>query len=118
MKSVLAWLLLIAPVWAGDADVIKVEVRAAGSATFNFDVTIRSADTGWARYADRIEVLAQDGAVLGIRVLDHPHEDEQPFTRDVYGVRVPVGVDRVVVRARFKPPGADGESVTIGLPGR
>ena len=34
----------------------------------DLDVTIRSKDTGWERYADRIEALAPDGTVLGTRI--------------------------------------------------
>lgn len=41
-------------------------------------------------------------ALLGRRVLLHPHETEQPFTRDLYGVSTPAGVTHVTVRARHK----------------
>jgi hypothetical protein len=34
-------------------------------------------------FAGALEVLVPDGAVLGRRVLLHPHETEQPFTRDL-----------------------------------
>jgi hypothetical protein len=101
---------------AGEADVIDVTVRSAGSDRFDFDVTVRSNDTGWSHYADKIEVLAPDGSVLGTRVLLHPHEAEQPFTRDVYGVAVPSGIAEVVVRAHHKPTGYDGAVMTVRLP--
>jgi hypothetical protein len=87
---------------AGEADVIGVKVRAAAGRTFGFDVTVRSRDTGWDYYAERFEVVAPDGAVLGTRVLVHPHETEQPFTRELDGVRIPPGIDRVTVRAWMK----------------
>ena len=93
-----------------------VDRRSAG--LYDFDVTIRSRDTGWDRYADRFEVLAPDGRVLGVRVLDHPHENEQPFTRELSGVAIPRGIDRVTIRARFKPVGYDGATLTIALPTR
>ena len=119
MKSTAFLALLIAtPAWAGDADVIKVDVRAASKSIFNLDVTIRSKDTGWERYADKIEALGPDGAVLGTRVLDHPHDTEQPFTRDLYDVVVPAGIARVTVRAHIKPSGYDGATMTVVLPGR
>lgn len=101
---------------AGEADVIEVAVRQAGDDRFDFDVTVRSNDTGWSHYADKIEVLAPDGSVLGTRVLLHPHETEQPFTRDVYGVAVPPGVAEVVIRAHHKPTGYDGAVMTVRLP--
>ena len=78
-----AALLGAAPAWAGDADVIRAMFERRANGLYDFDVTVRSKDTGWDRYADRIEVLAPDGTVLATRVLFHPHDDEQPFTRDV-----------------------------------
>jgi len=103
--------------YAGDADVIAVVVRQTAG-LYDLDVTIRSKDTGWERYADRIEALSPDGAVLGTRVLEHPHDDEQPFTRDLYELRVPPGITSVTVRAHFKPTGFDGTAKTVPLPGR
>ncbi len=104
-------------VWAGDADVIAVVVRRHAE-LYDLDVTIRSKDTGWERYADQIEALGPDGAILGTRVLEHPHDDEQPFTRDLYEVRVPSGVTRITVRARFRPTGYNGDAMTVALPDR
>lgn len=101
---------------AGEADVIAVEVRRAGGDLYDFDVTIRSNDTGWDHYADAFEVLAPDGTVLGQRVLLHPHETEQPFARDLYGVAIPATIGSVTVRARHKPKGYDGETKTVPLP--
>ena len=42
-------------------------------------------DTGWDDYADGWRVLDMDGNELGMRVLHHPHVDEQPFTRSLSG---------------------------------
>lgn len=116
----LALLAILAahPALAGDADVINVQVRAVSKSVFNLDVTIRSKDTGWERYADKIEALAPDGAILGTRVLEHPHDTEQPFTRDLYDLVVPAGIAKVTVRAHFRPSGYDGAAMTVALPGR
>lgn len=117
----LAVFMLVAstlPALAGEADVTAVQVRPSGPDRFDFDVTIRSRDTGWARYADRFDVLAPDGAVLGTRELLHPHEDEQPFTRDLHGVRIQPGIRRVRVRAHMKGVGHDGATLDVALPGR
>jgi hypothetical protein len=103
------------PALAGEADVIGAVAHRTGAGTYDLDVTIRSRDTGWDRYADRIEVLAPDGKVLATRVLEHPHEDEQPFTRDVPQVPVPNGIDTVSIRARFKPTGFDGDVFKLPL---
>jgi hypothetical protein len=108
--------LIVFPARAGDADVIGVQIRRNRDGSYDFDVTIRSNDTGWSFYADQFEVLAPDGRVLGTRELLHPHDDEQPFTRDLYGVRIPPGITQVVVRARHKPRGYNGATMTVGLP--
>ncbi|HJT14441.1 MAG TPA: hypothetical protein VJ790_17600 [Dongiaceae bacterium] len=107
--------MLSAPALAGEADVIDVRVRSAGAETYDFDVTIRSNDTGWQHYADAFEVLAPDGTLLGQRILLHPHVEEQPFTRDLYGVKIPRKIEEVTVRARHKPKGYDGASMTVPL---
>jgi hypothetical protein len=57
--------------------------------TFLVDVTVRSADRGWDYYADAFEVLSPDGTVLGRRELLHPHENEQPFRRELQGLKIP-----------------------------
>ena len=56
--------LAVAPAFAGDADVTNIAIRRGQGALFNLDVTVRSKDTGWERYADRIEAIAPDGPFL------------------------------------------------------
>ncbi len=109
-------LALASAAFAGEADVIEVKARRAAPGVYDFEVTVRSIDKGWEYYADAIEVLAPDGTVLGRRVLLHPHETEQPFTRDLPGVKIPAGVERVTVRARHKPKGYGGKTLAIALP--
>lgn len=111
-------LLFCGSATAGEADVIDVKVRHAAAGVYDFDITVRSVDRGWDYFADAFEVLSLDGRLLGRRVLLHPHETEQPFTRDLYGVRIPSGVHEVVVRARHKPGGYDGASMRVRLPNR
>ncbi len=108
--------LFVTAAWAGEADVVGAKVRRAADGSYNFDVTVKSNDRGWEYFADAFEVLAPDGKVLGTRVLLHPHENEQPFTRELYGVKIPKGVERVVIRARHKPKGYDGKTLTVDLP--
>jgi hypothetical protein len=114
--TAVALFLATAVALAGEADVIGAKAARASDGTWRFDVTIRSNDKGWDYFADAFEVLAPDGKVLGRRVLLHPHEDEQPFTRELDGVRIPPGVDRVVIRARHKPQGYDGKTLELRLP--
>lgn len=102
--------------FAGEADVVDVKVRRSAPGVYDFDVTVKSVDRGWDYYADAFEVLAPDGKLLGRRVLLHPHETEQPFTRDLYGVPIPPAIAEVVVRARHKPRGYDGITMRVRLP--
>jgi hypothetical protein len=99
-------------------DVIAADVRASGTDSFDFDVTISSPYDTPARYADAFRVAGMDGRVYGERVLLHDHADEQPFTRDLYGVKIPAGVRRVIVQARDRKYGYGGRQFEIGLPGR
>jgi len=117
MRNLLLAVLFVAQTaFAGEADVVDVKVRRNSSGTYDFDVTVKSVDKGWNHYADAFEVLGPDGALLGRRVLLHPHETEQPFTRDLYGVTIPAGVTHVTVRARHKPKGYDGKVQRVALP--
>ena len=109
--------LVAAPAWAGKADVLDVEVNQGGNSAFSFSVTVRHADEGWDHYADRWEVVAPDGKVLGTRVLAHPHVDEQPFTRSLGGVVIPAEIREVTVRARDSKHGWGGKTMTVALPG-
>lgn len=104
------------PVIAGEADVVAVEVTKAADGTYAFAATVRHDDAGWDHYADRWEVLAPDGTVLETRVLLHPHEDEQPFTRSLTGVTIPSGITRVRVRAHDKVHGFGGLEKEIMVP--
>lgn len=105
-----------AAVAAGEADVVDVKVRRSAPSVYDFDVTVKSVDKGWSYYADAFEVLTPEGRLLGRRELLHPHETEQPFTRELHGVRIPPDIREVVVRARHKPRGYDGATKTIALP--
>ena len=98
------------------ADVDDVVITAESGGTYRFDVTVRSTETGWDKYADAWEVRAPDGAVLGTRVLAHPHVDEQPFTRSLTGVAIPEGVTIVEVAARDLVEGFCGAALQVPVP--
>ncbi|MEQ8346660.1 MAG: hypothetical protein RIB84_04690 [Sneathiellaceae bacterium] len=111
-------LAMAGPARAGQVSIVAVETSEEGNDRFRFQVTLRHDDTGWEHYADRWEVRLIDGTVLGIRVLLHPHVDEQPFTRSLGGVVVPADVDRVFVHAHDKLDGWSPEAFEVALPGR
>ncbi len=103
------------PAMAGKADVLDVRTARSADGTWRFDVTVKHGDTGWDHYANRWDVVAPDGTVLGSRTLLHPHETEQPFTRSLSGVQVPEGIGTVTIRANDSVHGEGGETVTIDL---
>lgn len=99
-------------------DIVAAKVRASGSDTFDFDVTVSSPYDTPRRYADAFRVAGKDGTVFGERILLHDHANEQPFTRDLYGVKIPPGVRVVVVQGRDQRFGYGGKTVDVALPGR
>ena len=99
-------------------NVISAKVRHDGGDIFNFDITVSSPYDTPQRYADAFRVMDKNGQVFGERKLVHDHEDEQPFTRDLYGVTIPKGVRMVIVQARDQKYGYGGERVEVMLPGR
>ena len=111
-------LLMYTAAFAGEADVIEVEVRRIGGDTYKFDVTVRHADEGWEHFANKWEVTAPDGTVIGTRVLAHPHVEEQPFTRSLSGVKIPESLAEVTVRAHDLVHGYGGKTVEVKVPGK
>ncbi len=104
------------PAGAGEADVVDAAVVRQADGRYRFDVTVRHADEGWGHYADRFEILAPDGTVLGTRVLLHPHVDEQPFTRSLADVTIPAGIESVRIRAHDSVHGYGGAEVEREIP--
>ena len=92
----------------GCAHVIDAIAEDLGD-SWTVTATVRSADTGWGKYADAWQVLGPDFEVLGERILAHPHENEQPFTRSLTGVIIPDGVDTVTITARDSVLGFCGD---------
>ena len=106
----------------GNADVLFVRADLAPDGSWTFHVTVSHPDTGWDDYADGWDVVTPDGTVLKpdpespfTRLLLHPHEGEQPFTRSQSGIEIPRGVTRVSVRAHDIVDGFGGREVTVDL---
>jgi hypothetical protein len=116
LSLALALSLASAASTAGEADVVGVEVSKEGGGTYRFDVTVAHEDEGWDHYADAWDVVGPDGAVLGTRVLLHPHENEQPFTRSLGGVAIPDGVTEVTLRAKDSVHDYGGAEISVALP--
>lgn len=114
MRHMILSLLLASPAFA-DPPVIEDVSSAKSGDTWRFDVTIRHPDTGWDDYADGWRVLDMEGTELGMRVLHHPHVDEQPFTRSLSGVAIPEGVTQVQIQARDNVGGWSEDTTIVDL---
>ncbi len=108
--------LLAAQASAGQADVLQAEIQGEADGRFTIAATLRHADTGWSHYADRWEVIGPQGEILGKRVLWHPHEQEQPFTRSLAGVYIQPTYTWVKIRAHDSKHGYGGREVTLSVP--
>lgn len=115
MKPLLPLLLLAAPALADPPEIVATEAARQGE-NWRISVTIAHPDTGWEHYADGWRVEMEDGTVLGTRVLAHPHETEQPFTRSLSGVSISEGTARVFLRARCLVDGWSEERTAHDLP--
>lgn len=107
---------------AADADVEFVRAVEQSDGTWTFHVTVRHPDTGWEDYADGWDVVLPDGTVIRpdesspfTRLLLHPHENEQPFTRSQRGIVIPNDVTQVTVRAHDIVDGFGGAVVVVDL---
>ena len=93
-----------------DADVEYVRAVEDAVGTWTFHVTVRHPDTGW-----EDTVLKPDPDSPFTRLLLHPHETEQPFTRSQSGIAIPPAVDEVRVRAHDLVDGWGGREVQVDL---
>jgi len=110
--------LWVQPSMAGEADIVAVKVfklKKVSDTTFRFRVTVAHADEGWEHYADGWQVVGPDGAVLGERVLLHPHVTEQPFTRST-DLEIPESIGEVTIRAHDKVHGLGGATMKVAIP--
>jgi hypothetical protein len=105
-----------------DADVTFVRLVQAEDGTWTFHVTVAHPDLGWHDYADGWDIVTPEGVVLKVnpndpftRLLSHPHETEQPFTRSQSGITIPAVITQVLVRAHDIVDGFGGQVVTIDM---
>ncbi len=120
MNDTLCFLLLslffVSISFAGEADVMDVQVTSGNNNTFTFDVTVSHLDSGWEHYANKWEVLDEKGNILGTRILHHPHVNEQPFTRSLSGIQISKDIKVVIVRAHDSVHEYGGEEMSVNLP--
>lgn len=113
--TVIATLCICGPLQAGDAAITEVVITPAGNGSYRISVTLLHDDTGWDHYANRWDVLDEEGNLLGSRELLHPHVNEQPFTRSLQ-VEIPDSVKVVTIVAADSVHGDNKETVTAVVP--
>jgi hypothetical protein len=98
------------------AQVEYVKATEVSTGLWRFDVTVRHNDEDWGHYADAWQVIdPRSREILGERVLAHPHDAEQPFTRSQSGINIPVELTRVAVRAKCNVHGFGGREILVDL---
>ncbi len=102
-------------VHAGKADVLNATIKHLGGDRYRINTTVKHEDAGWDHYADRWDVLDTDGNVLDSRVLAHPHDNEQPFTRSLT-LSIPAGMTTVIIRANDSVHGLGGVEFELAVP--
>ncbi|MBX2837855.1 MAG: hypothetical protein KTR35_13430 [Gammaproteobacteria bacterium] len=108
-------LLFSSVLLAGEADVVDVKITSMGDGKFRIDATLKHADTGWDHYANRWDVVAPDGTVLGSRVLAHPHVEEQPFTRSLT-LEIPESINTITIAANDSIHELGGKTMEVSVP--
>lgn len=103
-----------------DSDYAQVEsVRMVYRSGEKWDVHVAvfHNDEGWDHYANVWQIVdAADGTVIGERVLAHPHDNEQPFTRSLSGVTIDSGTRGVIIRSRCNLHEYGGKEIRVEIP--
>ena len=97
------------------AQVTYVEAVQSSDGSWCFNTTVRHNDEVWDHYANACQVLDEEGNELGWRLLAHPHDNEQPFTREQCDIEIPAKISKVIVRAKCKVHGFGGQPVLVDL---
>jgi hypothetical protein len=113
---ILIVLLIPLTIYAGQVQVISAEADKISPETYRIRVTLLHDDSGWDHFADKWEIIGPSGVVLGTRTLLHPHVDEQPFTRDLSGVKIPKNIKKITIRGHDSVHGYGKKTVSIDLP--
>ena len=111
-----AGLLVLVPIagLAGEVEVVKAKSDCLARVC-TFSATLKHADTGWDHYTDHWRILSPDGKELGKRILVHPHVNEQPFTRSLGNIKVPVDLEYVIIEGHDSVHGYGGPTFKITL---
>lgn len=98
------------------AQVTEARLTQNAGGSWTAAVTVRHRDEGWDHYANIWQILDADSKeVLGERILAHPHDNEQPFTRSLSGINIPGNTRRLLIRARCNLHDYEGRQLRIDL---
>tara|TARA_R110002074_G_scaffold333468_3_gene503667 strand:+ start:114 stop:506 length:393 start_codon:yes stop_codon:yes gene_type:complete len=100
------------------AQVTGVLATQKADGSWCFGTSVRHNDQGWQHYADGWQVLDPDGNQIAFRLLGHPHDNEQPFTRSKCNISVPSELSKVIVRAKCNKHGYGGKPFVVNLKSR
>jgi len=101
----------------GEAEVIDAKASCKADRC-SFEVTLKHADTGWDHYANKWQILSDNGKILGERILLHPHVTEQPFTRSLSHIKTPKALRQIMVRGHDSVHGFNDKIFVVELPNR
>ncbi len=102
------------PAVAGEVEIVKAALeRYSGQWTVR--VTLKHDDRGWKHYADAWRIVDEKGELIATRTLHHPHDKEQPFTRNLSGVNIPASTSVVFIEAHDKKHGWSPDRLRIDL---
>ncbi len=99
--------------YAGDVQIIDVALKKRGQ-NWNIRVMLKHDDTGWQHYADAWRVVAEDGKILGKKLFQKPHVEEQPFSRSLI-IKIPRNISKLYIEAHDSVHGWSIDKVHIDL---
>ncbi len=100
---------------ANEVEVVDVKIHQQNDKTWTFAVTLKHDDKGWDHYANEWQVIGADNKIFGTRTLYHPHVNEQPFTRNLSGVKIPTDIKTIRVIAKDTVHGLSHKAAEINL---
>ncbi len=101
--------------YSNEVEVKDVKIHQLADKTWTFAVTLKHDDKGWDHYANEWQVIGADKKIFGTRTLYHPHVNEQPFTRNLSGIKIPSDIKSVRVIAKDTVHGLSTHAAEINL---
>ena len=100
---------------ANDISILAAAIIHQSHGEYLVNVKLEHHDTGWQHYADEWRLVDDKGNILGSRVLQHPHINEQPFTRALSNIKLGSGLETIYIEAHDKVHGWTKNRLMIDL---